>query len=204
MPAGLIVLACLVGLVTGQSTKGNPGCPCIGYLHPDCVTRIKCEDKPYKDSKGECVQPFVQKRNFPYPTMYGTICQKHIEPGHSDCYDVDKIQELPAPGSGAAKERAGWCDDPWCYIDPCNCNAPSQYKSDYFPDSLFYTYLTCGKEDTYSGVTDGSAGKEASSEDCLGECFKQSMPTTDEVSGAESVKPILSTVGLFFLAATRW
>merc|ERR1719160_214263 len=121
MPAHIIALACLVALATGQSTKGNPGCPCIGYFHPDCLPRVACADKPYKDDKGECIQPTVQKKKQLYPTNYGTICQAHMEPGHSDCYDVDAGTPLPAEGSGAAKEQAGWCDDPWCYIDPCNC-----------------------------------------------------------------------------------
>eukprot|EP00747_Dinoflagellata_sp_TGD_P144259 gnl/TRDRNA2_/TRDRNA2_176469_c0_seq3.p1 gnl/TRDRNA2_/TRDRNA2_176469_c0~~gnl/TRDRNA2_/TRDRNA2_176469_c0_seq3.p1 ORF type:complete len:246 (+),score=30.83 gnl/TRDRNA2_/TRDRNA2_176469_c0_seq3:109-738(+) len=209
MPASVIVLACLVGLVAAQGNKGNPGCPCIGYFHPDCITRVACADKPYKDSNGECIQPTVQGEKKSYPTNYGTICQKHMEPGHTDCYDTAAGTELPAPDSGADKVRAGWCDDPWCYIDPCNCNAPSQYKSDYFPDSLFYTYLTCGDEDTYSGAADGSSGKEADGNTCLDDCFKKDMPaassgSTDEVSGTEPVKPILSMIGLLFLAAMRW
>jgi hypothetical protein len=131
---------------------------------------------------------------------------KQIEPGDDRCYDVAAGTELPAPGSGAAKERKGWCDDPWCYVDPCNCNAPSQYESTYFPlegeKKLFYTYLTCGDADAYSGIEIESVAADGSK--CLGDCFKKAMPSTDEVSGAESVKPILSTVGLFFLAATRW
>merc|ERR1719316_29030 len=108
---------------------------------------------------------------------------KHSEPGHTDCFDVASGTELPAPDSGAAKVRAGWCDDPWCYIDPCNCNSPKQFKSDYFPDTLHYTYLTCGDEDTYSGAADGSSGNKANTDNC----------PTQETSGAESTKPVLAT-----------
>merc|ERR1719230_1106015 len=97
-----------------------------------------------------------------YPVPYGTTCAVHIEPGHTSCYYVDKgTQKAPHdPNDKDNKDKmADWCDDEWCYIDPCNCNAPKQFASDYF-GPLTYTYLTCGSADAYTS-TDADAGANA-------------------------------------------
>eukprot|EP00747_Dinoflagellata_sp_TGD_P164841 gnl/TRDRNA2_/TRDRNA2_185333_c0_seq1.p1 gnl/TRDRNA2_/TRDRNA2_185333_c0~~gnl/TRDRNA2_/TRDRNA2_185333_c0_seq1.p1 ORF type:complete len:208 (+),score=36.35 gnl/TRDRNA2_/TRDRNA2_185333_c0_seq1:84-707(+) len=207
MASRFIILASLVvGALGGShvSPKGNPGCACLGEI-PDCIPRVKC-DKPFADANGECVQPTVQEKLQMYPTNYGTLCVTHIEPGHTACYDVEAGVEKPAFGSGSADEKAKWCDDPWCYIDPCNCNAPERYAADYFASysCLWYTYLTCGDSDAYSGEADGSAAVEAGNEmTCPFYKDKATGASEQETSGSESIKPLLSTL-FVLLAAARW
>jgi hypothetical protein len=49
-------------------------------------------------------------------------------------------------------QQASWCNEPWCYIDPCNCDASDGTKSDYFPGALFYSTATCGSKNTYTAL----------------------------------------------------
>jgi hypothetical protein len=135
-------------------SMGMSSCPCIGKL-PDAITMVAC-DKTYKNADGMCSKASVQGKAALYPSGYGATCDSHIEPGHTDCYNVDTSTEKHVD------DKAEWCDDPWCYIDPCNCDVGSVFKSDYFGDVVSYTYLTCTPEnidniDRYSGSVDGSS-----------------------------------------------
>ena len=75
-----------------------------------------------------------------YPYDYGAMCKAHAEPGYSSC---------------SGDNPADWCDDPWCYVDPCTCNGFALAASDYFEGSgvsLFYSYAVCGSSDDYNIV----------------------------------------------------
>lgn len=43
-----------------------------------------------------------------------------------------------------------WCgDNVFCYVDGCQCGTAVS-KSDYFPEQLDYSYVTCGADDVYA------------------------------------------------------
>lgn len=65
-----------------------------------------------------------------------------------------------------AAARADWCDEQWCYIDECNCNAADASQSTYFGADkiMFYSYSTCGGSDTY---TSEETGVVKGAKDCV-------------------------------------
>ena len=73
-----------------------------------------------------------------YPPSFGQSCKKQMEPGFKACSD-DAGTEWPTvcTSSSQTKCRASWCDDAWCYVDPCKCSAP-----DMKPSSLFKPQAT--------------------------------------------------------------
>lgn len=81
---------------------------------------------------------------YAYPPTYGASCTKHFEPGHSSCFDVEAGVELPIG------ERAAWCDNPWCYVDPCDCNIESTQSERFEGATFSYTYAACNAEDAFS------------------------------------------------------
>jgi hypothetical protein len=58
-----------------------------------------------------------------YSAELGSSCEVHLEPGQSDCYNTSTGVLLPDD------ERALWCDQPWCYVDPENCDLGSNASS---------------------------------------------------------------------------
>merc|ERR1719386_331750 len=51
-----------------------------------------------------------------------------------------------------------WCAKKWCYVSPCGCKLEIPPKlSIYMPHvsyqgkPLYYSYATCGEEDTFTG-----------------------------------------------------
>eukprot|EP00747_Dinoflagellata_sp_TGD_P141524 gnl/TRDRNA2_/TRDRNA2_176137_c0_seq8.p1 gnl/TRDRNA2_/TRDRNA2_176137_c0~~gnl/TRDRNA2_/TRDRNA2_176137_c0_seq8.p1 ORF type:complete len:536 (-),score=95.38 gnl/TRDRNA2_/TRDRNA2_176137_c0_seq8:302-1909(-) len=177
-------------------------CPCLGAL-PDVIKKVEC-DKPYKDASGHCVAATVQGKTAHYPTSYGAKCGSHMEPGHTDCYNVEAGKEKHADA------KADWCDDAWCYVDPCNCNAPNQYKSNYFEGSVTYTYSACTKKaigsdniDRYSGTVDGSKRTPPETDGCsASECGIDATPaatpepatTSEAASGRDSAKGLMAVL----------
>merc|ERR1712224_612109 len=144
---GAIVLAWIsAGAFGQQSTTGLASCACLGQL-PDSVTDIDCDYKWAFEKK--CVKTVGLVSNFTtYPADYGESCKIHKEPGASSCFDLTKVP----PEEKATADQANWCNQKWCYIDPCNCDAPDATKSDYFPDTLHYSYATCGDKNTYTAL----------------------------------------------------
>ena len=75
---------------------------------------------------------------------------KHYEPGDDACFVVS---QSPTIEKGAS-DRAAWCDDTWCYVDPCQCAITSteSFRFGTFEVSpgvqsgAFYSYATCGVE----------------------------------------------------------
>jgi len=46
--------------------------------------------------------------------------------------------------------KASWCDNAWCYIDPCACDDANANQAFYFDAELFYSYATCGTADQWT------------------------------------------------------
>merc|ERR1712166_1121774 len=82
-----------------------------------------------------------------------------MEPGNPGCWDQDTDMELPIEGDNP---REGWCNDFFCYVDACQCDAEI-FKSSYFGDgeSVSYSYQTCGFGNAYvAGLAGGGAAAE--------------------------------------------
>lgn len=84
-----------------------------------------------------------------YPGEMGSVCKK---------WDADHSHHC------SGDQKAEWCAEPWCFVDPTNCNIEAKpIKSSYFPEatsmghSLHYSYETCGgkrpKETTTTTTT---------------------------------------------------
>lgn len=96
-----------------------------------------------------CLQATISGETVAYPPTFGLSCQKHFEPGNEDCFDQATNTEL------AVGVRADWCDNQWCYIDPCDCNV-EQALSLYFEGEAYaYSYDTCGSEDAFAATIVG-------------------------------------------------
>merc|ERR1719498_69879 len=83
-----------------------------------------------------------------YPGDYGESCKTHKEPGSSSCFDLTTVPPTEKPQA----QQANWCNQKWCYVDECDCDAPDKTNSDYFPDKLAYSYDTCGDKNTYTAT----------------------------------------------------
>merc|ERR1712110_1113311 len=87
----------------------------------------------------------------------GDSCQKWLEPGSPKCYNHNVTPKVELHEN----DQAGWCKDPWCYVEACVCDAADATQSYYFPDiTLQYSYSTCGSTDKYTqnehGVVPGN------------------------------------------------
>jgi hypothetical protein len=143
-----IVLASVsVGALAQNSVTGLPSCACLGALPADRIPDFDCS---YSWAfNGRCVDTVGTNSNFTaYPADYGESCKIHKEPGSSSCFDLTTTP----PTELATSKQANWCNQKWCYIDPCNCDAPDATKSDYFPATLHYSYATCGDKNTYTAL----------------------------------------------------
>ena len=131
---------------------GRSNCPCIGL--PPTVPARDCEED--FAAEGKCIRVPDLAGQPLYPADYGATCKKHLEPGASACYDLTAGLELPAG------ERAGWCDQPFCYVDPRACVSHDLEPSAHFlgnvsyacevesPCALMYSYEACGSVDLYT------------------------------------------------------
>jgi hypothetical protein len=145
-----IVLASLATGAIAQTSVGLATCQCLGEaLWTTYAPGFeKACSWDWADA-GTCQVPTGLASNFTdYPGDYGESCKIQLEPGHAACFDLTTVP----PTEKAISDQAGWCQDKWCYIDPCNCDASDATKSDYFPGSLFYSYATCGDKNTYTAV----------------------------------------------------
>mmetsp|Transcript_57674 Transcript_57674/g.137197 ORF Transcript_57674/g.137197 Transcript_57674/m.137197 type:complete len:481 (-) Transcript_57674:115-1557(-) len=116
-----------------EASVASPGCACISH------GQLKWNGgSPELDAN-------ISGTLVSYPTSYGNYCGKQPEPGAAECYDLTTGQELPA------SQQADWCNDPWCYVDPCTCPLGDLARSSYFPGTeLYYSYSNCGGVDTFS------------------------------------------------------
>eukprot|EP00403_Amphidinium_massartii_P039288 CAMPEP_0178439602 /NCGR_PEP_ID=MMETSP0689_2-20121128/36252_1 /TAXON_ID=160604 /ORGANISM="Amphidinium massartii, Strain CS-259" /LENGTH=444 /DNA_ID=CAMNT_0020062159 /DNA_START=79 /DNA_END=1410 /DNA_ORIENTATION=- len=129
-PGNLSKDAVLPSAVEVPFKRGNPKCPCIGFDNIDGDTLV--------DFDGTEVA---------YPADLGARCEAWDNGRHPvSCQDGDD------PGKGK-----GWCAQPWCYVDACNCDLPTLPKvSTYMPEAsfigkpLYFSYATCGGSDSFT------------------------------------------------------
>ena len=139
-------------MVHAQAPGGHSNCPCIGL--PPTIPAHDCEED--FAAEGKCIRVPDLAGQPLYPADYGATCKKHLEPGASPCYNLAAGLELPAG------ERASWCDQPFCFVDPRHCMSHDLEPSTYFlgnvsyacevesPCAVMYSYEACGSVDLYT------------------------------------------------------
>lgn len=129
---------------------GDTACPCIGF----------------DNVQGDTTVEFEGGQQVAFPADLGARCEKWDENTAPEC---------------TGKDKPRWCTQPWCFVDSCNCHIPglptmSVYAADarYRGKPVFYSYATCGGEDTWTKVVPevGTAGCR-----CIG--FDNIPGTTD-------------------------
>jgi hypothetical protein len=131
-----------------------------------------------------------------YPADTGATCQAWDNGRHPDC-DSKNVTERPE-----------WCEQKWCYVDPCSCDIDiSPKRSFYIPGALFqgipiyYSYSTCGSVDTWTAKHHKTACvNQNSKEDCgkLDKCSwtgtkclgKELMGHCPAIGEREKAKPV--------------
>lgn len=111
---------------------GSAGCRCVGFddVAGDVDVRIQVEN----------TESLIK-----YPAEVGGSCKAWDKNRHPLCKSGDK--SLP------------FCEQRWCYVDPCSCKLSEPPKvTMYLPDatftgkSLYYSYATCRGEDLFTEV----------------------------------------------------
>jgi len=127
-----------------------------------------------------------------YPADLGAHCDKWSVDRNSAC----KGDNQPA-----------WCAQPWCYVDPCDCDLDVLPKqSMLLPDArfkgkhIFYSYATCDGEDLFSptGNTDACAMQktEAACQERKNDCSWKEKCINNEMLMCEEGKIDESKWGL--------
>jgi len=134
---------CLGARATDAPAEGFATCLCLGKNNLG-LTKSDCTFE-WQDADGKCVHTVPNTTNFKfYPGSYGETCQKHLEPGAGDCFNIT----ASPPYEKIESEQATWCNDPWCYVDPCACDVKAT-QSSYFKSMLAYSYATCGASNNF-------------------------------------------------------
>eukprot|EP00933_Yihiella_yeosuensis_P045347 TRINITY_DN4071_c0_g1_i1.p1 TRINITY_DN4071_c0_g1~~TRINITY_DN4071_c0_g1_i1.p1 ORF type:complete len:409 (-),score=100.58 TRINITY_DN4071_c0_g1_i1:223-1449(-) len=108
---------------------GNSKCPCVGIAGIEGVT----------------IGRISKNTTASFPADLGARCEAW-DNGYNTLYCAD---------GGDPGKNNGWCAQPWCYVDPCNCDLdvpPTQSPDDsgYLPgasyqgNGMWYSYKTCG------------------------------------------------------------
>jgi len=102
----------------------------------------------------------IKDKKVAFPADTGAVCNTWEKDNHPDC-DSDDAPE--------------WCNQAWCYVDPCSCKLPVPPKtSSYLPEStyqgkpIYYSYATCGGKDAWTA----SDKKACVSQKTAGACKK--------------------------------
>jgi len=140
--------------------EGFATCQCLGADFG--LEKLDCTYE-WASSDGKCVMTNPNKTQFNwYPGDYGETCKAHLEPGAADCFD----QTTDPPTAKILTDQKTWCNDPWCYVDPCACDVQAT-PSTYFPTAWTYSYSTCGGRNNFLAESDlADAGTEAGAAVC--------------------------------------
>jgi len=133
-----------------MSQVGEAGCQCIGFDNMPGSFDVAF---PGSGSAGASVVR--------YPAELGGTCSAWDMGVHPECH-----QGANSPS---------WCAQKWCYVNPCSCNLAEPPKVGmYLPNatfhglSLYYSYETCGSEDTFTAEHNPDACvNQMREEECL-------------------------------------
>jgi len=121
----------------------------------------------------------VKGKQTKFPADTGSKCHTWEADNHPDC-------KSGSPPS--------WCNQAWCYVDPCKCRSATPPKtSSYVPHAnyqgrpVYYSYASCGGKDTW---TDGEHKNACVNQKSKDECGKLSKCAWDgkECLGKELVQ----------------
>jgi len=168
---------------------------CSATVKSPCIQTLKCAAVW---SKGNCINVTSDSVVFrAYQNDYGDSCKVHEEPGSPDCYNFTDGK----PEKKKKEAQKGWCNDPWCYVDCCACDASDTAYSFWFkPVKIPYSYATCGASDKFTTaqgeqaskcVTDGCAAK-------AGAGAGAGPSSTEDASGAQMVATTLAMPVVLF------
>merc|ERR1719181_2506180 len=180
-----IILASLTAGTAAQTSAGLATCPCLAdALWTEVAPGLQVDCSWEWAKNGKCNSPTGLVSNFTdYPGSYGEQCKPWLEPGHSACSDLTTVPPTSLPQSMQAD---------WCYVDPCNCDAPDATKSDYFPGTLFYSFATCGAKNTYTAL------ESATNTVGNAECATAAEDSSDAMSLQIGFGLMLASMGAFF------
>jgi len=107
------------------------------------------------------ISVLFEKETLQYPAETGSLCKAWDLHFHPACQKE----------SGRPK----WCDEAWCYVDPCSCTIPIPPKTSwYLPGAtiqgrhIYYSYEACGSEDVYTIENELACVNQDTAESCLG------------------------------------
>jgi len=117
------------------------------WTNPDLVPEVgkpKCRCIGFNGMPGSTEVQFSDNKLGVYPGDVGGSCKAWDNAHHPSC----KGEDAPA-----------WCQENWCYVDPCSCELPDGAVpkiSAYLPEAtftgknLYYSYETCHSEDKWT------------------------------------------------------
>jgi len=167
-----------------EKVAGKKGCMCVGFANQ--VGSLKVS---------------ISGSKVTYPADVGGSCA---------AWDQDIHPECVSDGENSVPD---WCQEAWCYVDPCSCDQKAvraDKKNGYLQKAtaggkpLFYSYKACGSVDHWTATNnDGACSNKHSEDECTGDCSWEGKACKDqaltqfcevvEQSGAE---PCQSSVAL--------
>lgn len=120
---------------------GSSKCPCVGI----------------GNLKGDFNVPFkVYNASVKYPVDVGSSCEAWERTTAPACQKQDKPD---------------WCEQKWCYVDPCNCDLdilPKQTSMGltYQGSTAYWSYKTCGGKDSWSAGLKDACVNQKNESDC--------------------------------------
>lgn len=157
---------------------GADNCRCIGIGPQAGTTKVA-----------------IGGKHVDFPADAGAMCKKWEEGRHPEC---------------KGKSPPAWCSQAWCYVDPCKCKLASPPKtSSYVPDAnyqgkpIYYSYATCGGENSYTAGDKKACVNKETKEDCATldkcawtgkECLGKELVETCHHSAAWSPKVVAAFI----------
>jgi len=140
--------ACLTQFPAEVTTKS-----CTATLLFDATTWTtpnQCVDvTPDSDADGK-------KHTVQYPATYGLGCANTgKEPGSFACTKVGDGANhefvMNSANYNSFYNSSDWCDDQFCFVDPCNCNKADMALSTWI-GGQYYSYSQCGGADEFTAA----------------------------------------------------
>jgi len=179
-----------------EKVAGKKGCMCVGFANQVGSLEVG-----------------ISGSKVVYPADVGGSCT---------AWDQDVHPECISDGENAVPD---WCQEAWCYVDPCSCDQKAvraDKKNGYLQKAtaggkpLFYSYKACGSVDHWTATNnDGACSNKHSEDECTGDCSWEGKACKDqalaqfcevvEQSGAEACQSsaalMVGMVLMFFSVA---
>jgi hypothetical protein len=188
---------------TGEVCLGEKARTICGYEGDDACKCIGIDGAP-----GVTKVAVTEDESADYPSDTGASCQTWDKKNHPDC---------------SGEDAPAWCNDEWCYVDPCKCKLEVPPKvSSYLPDAnyqgkaVYFSYATCGSKDKWTKKQNQKAcvnqknkfacrsqdkcewtGAQCLGKDLVETCGWDKNPQ----SGAEALRPLLAFLPFLMLLA---